>query len=81
MATNTLYKRNIYSDELLKTIYVDTELNYIKEADKSNPDGNGKENYDQVTKTALLCLRCFCCKTWDIEKSYLFKNSRGGKMV
>jgi hypothetical protein len=52
MATNTLYKRNIYSDELLKTIYVDTELNYIKEADKSNPDGNGKENYDQVTKTA-----------------------------
>ena len=55
MATNTVYKRNIYSDELLKTIYVDTDLSYIKEADTSNPDGNPKETYDQ--RNGVRCIR------------------------
>ncbi|XP_040574255.1 uncharacterized protein Wdr62 isoform X3 [Lepeophtheirus salmonis] len=38
MSHSTLYRRNIYSDELLKTLYVDSELNHIKELDNSNVD-------------------------------------------
>ncbi|KAL6420994.1 hypothetical protein ACFW04_011451 [Cataglyphis niger] len=30
---NTLYKRNIYSNELLKVLYVDPELTYLKDLD------------------------------------------------
>ncbi|XP_051175417.1 mitogen-activated protein kinase-binding protein 1 isoform X1 [Leptopilina boulardi] len=31
--TNTLYKKNIYSNELLKVLYVDPELTYLKDLD------------------------------------------------
>ncbi|XP_076618757.1 WD repeat domain 62 isoform X3 [Colletes latitarsis] len=31
--TDTIYKRNIYSNELLKVLYVDTELTYLKDLD------------------------------------------------
>ena len=46
MANNTIYKRNIYSDDLLKTLYIDTDLNHIKESDTSNA---GAENSNQST--------------------------------
>lgn len=35
MANNTIYKRNIYSDDLLKTLYIDNQLTHIKETDTS----------------------------------------------
>jgi hypothetical protein len=35
MPANTLYRRNIYSEELLKTLYIDPALGFIKEQDSS----------------------------------------------
>jgi len=67
MSNNTIYKRNIYSDDLLKTLYVDTDLNHIKETDtsasadpqnsSSNQAGGQKEPsvYDQ--KNGVRCIR------------------------
>ena len=45
MANNTLYKRNIYSEELLKMIYVDPRLEFIKDGDvvKTDTDKEGKD--------------------------------------
>ena len=47
MPTNTLYRRNIYSEELLKTLYIDPELGFIKEADTSLAAGEKDTLYDQ----------------------------------
>ena len=49
MANNTIYKRNIYSDDLLKTLYIDNDLNHIKENDTSNIDANSNTPKDQVS--------------------------------
>lgn len=47
-ANNEIYRKNIYSKELLKIIYIDNDLNYIKDPeifnDKNNPGINS--NYD-----------------------------------
>jgi len=54
MATNTIYRRNIYSEDLLKTIYVDTELNYIKEQlDTSVTNGGGSSEGGKDKETAV----------------------------
>ena len=39
MPANTLYRRNIYSEELLKTLYIDPGLGFIKEQDTSAAAG------------------------------------------
>ena len=46
MANNTLYKRNIYSEELLKMIYVDPRLEFIKDGDvvKTDTDKEGSKD-------------------------------------
>ena len=61
------FRRNIYSDDLLKTLYVDTDLNHIKETDtsasadpqnsSSNQASGQKEPtvYDQ--KNGVRCIR------------------------
>lgn len=56
-----LFRRNIYSDDLLKTLYIDTELSHIKETDTSAA-GEAKEKesspatvYDQ--KNGVRCIR------------------------
>ncbi len=42
MANNTIYRRNIYSEDLLKTLYVDGDLSHIKEQmDTSVTNGGG----------------------------------------
>ena len=55
-------RRNIYSDDLLKTLYIDSELNHIKESDTStnaeNANSQQKETatvYDQ--KNGVRCIR------------------------
>ena len=55
MPTNTLYRRNIYSEELLKTLYIDPELGFIKEADTSLAAGEKDTLYDQ--RNGVRCIR------------------------
>jgi WD40 repeat protein len=60
MATNTLYRRNIYSEELLKIIHIDQDLEYIKDVDAmSKMDTDQKEStntvYDQ--RNGVRCIR------------------------
>lgn len=44
----TMYKRNVYSNELLKIVYVDKELKYITDLNSSATNGNDKQegSYD-----------------------------------
>jgi len=53
MPANTLYRRNIYSEELLKTMYIDPQLNFIKEPDNSSTDKDTL--YDQ--RNGVRCIR------------------------
>ena len=49
MATNTIYRRNIYSEDLIKTLYIDSDLSHIKEnldASVNNGD-NAKDGGDK----------------------------------
>ena len=55
MPTNTLYRRNIYSEELLKTLSIDPELGFIKEADTSLAAGEKDTLYDQ--RNGVRCIR------------------------
>lgn len=43
-ASNETYRKNIYSKELLKVIYIDNELNFIKDTD--NPVNEKSSSYD-----------------------------------
>ncbi len=44
MSNDTLYRRNIYSEDLLKTLYVDSEMAHIKEQmDTSVTNGDSKD--------------------------------------
>ncbi len=54
------FRRNIYSDELLKTIFVDSELKFIKETDAAggNPEaGNNKETTVGDQRNGVRCIR------------------------
>eukprot|EP00095_Tigriopus_kingsejongensis_P003257 maker-scaffold69_size418775-snap-gene-2.28 protein:Tk03257 transcript:maker-scaffold69_size418775-snap-gene-2.28-mRNA-1 annotation:"mitogen-activated protein kinase-binding protein 1-like isoform x2" len=61
MSNSTIYRRNIYSEDLLKTLYVDNELNFIKEQLDNSAVNEGKENngketlYDQ--RNGVRCVR------------------------
>lgn len=53
-----MFRRNIYSEELLKVIYVDPELEFIKDADACKMDTDQKEAntvYDQ--RNGVRCIR------------------------
>lgn len=44
---NPMYQKNIYSNELLKVVYVDNELKYLKDLDLSATGANEKDtSYD-----------------------------------
>ena len=48
MATNTIYRRNIYSEDLIKTLYIDSDLSHIKEnLDASVNNGDAKDGDKQ----------------------------------
>jgi len=55
MPSNTLYRRNIYSEELLKTLYIDPGLGFIKEQDTSLSAGEKDTLYDQ--RNGVRCIR------------------------
>ncbi|XP_039299176.1 mitogen-activated protein kinase-binding protein 1 [Nilaparvata lugens] len=42
----TMYRRNIYSNELLKVMYIDPELNYLKNMDLSGAEKGDNMSYD-----------------------------------
>ncbi|KAE9544023.1 hypothetical protein AGLY_001712 [Aphis glycines] len=42
----SLYQKNIYSNELLKIIYIDPELNFIKNTESNVVDKNDSSSYD-----------------------------------
>ncbi|XP_075219511.1 WD repeat domain 62 isoform X2 [Lycorma delicatula] len=42
----TIYRRNIYSNELLKVMYIDPELNYLKDTDLSGAEKGDNLSYD-----------------------------------
>ena len=66
MPTNTIYRRNIYSEDLIKTLYVDNELTFIKdqfdnsfnngESNKENKE-NGKEAAVFDQRNGVRCIR------------------------
>ncbi|XP_045134838.1 uncharacterized protein LOC123518200 isoform X3 [Portunus trituberculatus] len=60
MSPNTLYKRNIYSNdvevELLKTLYVDPELGFIKDTDIS-PQGGDRNDTSYDSRNGVRCIR------------------------
>ena len=48
MATNTIYRRNIYSEDLIKTLYIDSDLSHIKEnLDASVNNGDNAKDGDK----------------------------------
>ena len=70
MATNTIYRRNIYSEDLIKTLYIDSDLSHIKEnldasvnngGDNAAKDGGGDKGqqgqavFDQ--RNGVRCIR------------------------
>uniref|UniRef100_A0A8D9ANH6 Mitogen-activated protein kinase-binding protein 1 n=1 Tax=Cacopsylla melanoneura TaxID=428564 RepID=A0A8D9ANH6_9HEMI len=44
--SDSVYQRNIYTNELLKILYIDPELNYLKDMDMSSGDKNESSSYD-----------------------------------
>lgn len=44
--TNDIYRKNIYSKELLKVIYIDDELNFIKDTDNPTQSNEKSSSYD-----------------------------------
>lgn len=44
--TNEIYRKNIYSKELLKVIYIDDELNFIKDMDNPTQSNEKSSSYD-----------------------------------
>ncbi|XP_047496658.1 WD repeat-containing protein 62-like isoform X3 [Penaeus chinensis] len=56
MPSNTLYKRNIYSTELLKIMYVDPELGFIKDTDV-NPQGGDRNDTSYDSRNGVRCIR------------------------
>lgn len=44
--TNEIYRKNIYSKELLKVIYIDDELNFIKDTDNPTQSNEKSSSYD-----------------------------------
>jgi len=55
MMGNTNYRRNIYSEELLKVLYIDPNLAFIKDADNSLSGEKEPTVYDQ--RNGVRCIR------------------------
>ncbi|GAB6031727.1 hypothetical protein CHUAL_009471 [Chamberlinius hualienensis] len=57
MPNNTMYRKNVYCNELLKTVYVDEELSYICDTDRNSCGSNDKMDATYDTKNGVRCLR------------------------
>lgn len=53
--SNDLYRKNIYSKELMKVVYIDDELNFIKDMD--NPIHNTEKNSSYDGRNGVRCIK------------------------
>uniref|UniRef100_A0A182VUI6 WD_REPEATS_REGION domain-containing protein n=1 Tax=Anopheles minimus TaxID=112268 RepID=A0A182VUI6_9DIPT len=53
--TNEVYRKNIYSKELLKVLYIDDELNFIKDTD--NPIHSTEKNSSYDGRNGVRCIK------------------------
>lgn len=70
--TNEIYRKNIYSKELLKAIYIDDELNYIKDMDCLNQNNEKTSSYDG--RNGVRCIKL------SPENSQLATGDRSGNI-
>ncbi|CAM1318924.1 WDR62 (predicted) [Pycnogonum litorale] len=57
MASDTVYKRNIYSNELLKILYMDDDLSYLCDVDFNPAGSNDKTDTTYDGKNGVRCIR------------------------
>ncbi|KAI9551469.1 hypothetical protein GHT06_021802 [Daphnia sinensis] len=57
MGTNTIYRRNIYSNDLLKTLYVDQELTFLKDQDLAAGGSSDKTDSTYDARNGVRCIR------------------------
>ncbi|XP_055635458.1 uncharacterized protein LOC129775144 isoform X2 [Toxorhynchites rutilus septentrionalis] len=70
--SNELYRKNIYSKELMKVIYIDEELNFIKDMD--NPIHNTEKNSSYDGRNGVRCIKI------DPDNSQLATGDRSGNI-
>uniref|UniRef100_A0A1A9WKM8 MABP1/WDR62 second WD40 domain-containing protein n=1 Tax=Glossina brevipalpis TaxID=37001 RepID=A0A1A9WKM8_9MUSC len=56
-ANNEIYRKNIYSKELLKIIYIDNDLNYIKDPEIFNDKNNVGINSNYDGRNGVRCIK------------------------
>lgn len=56
-ANNDIYRRNIYSKELLKVIYIDDELNYIKDPEIFGDKNSNMSNSSYDGRNGVRCIK------------------------
>lgn len=54
---DTLYKRNIYSNELLKVLYIDQELTYLKDLDLAAAGSTEKSDASYDSRNGVRSIR------------------------
>ncbi|XP_057379292.1 mitogen-activated protein kinase-binding protein 1-like [Daphnia carinata] len=57
MGTNTIYRRNIYSNDLLKTLYVDQDLAFLKDQDLAAGGSADKTDSTYDARNGVRCIR------------------------
>ncbi|XP_055920018.1 mitogen-activated protein kinase-binding protein 1 isoform X2 [Eupeodes corollae] len=70
-SNNEIYRRNIYSKDLLKVVYIDEELNFIRDCDNSVM-GTDKSSYDG--RNGVRCIKI------SPELSHLATGDRSGNI-
>ncbi|XP_043190518.1 mitogen-activated protein kinase-binding protein 1-like isoform X2 [Amphibalanus amphitrite] len=57
MPNNTVYKRNIYSNDLLKILYIDPSLQYLKDVDQGSRENADKTDPNYDCKNGVRCIK------------------------
>ncbi|XP_037079636.1 mitogen-activated protein kinase-binding protein 1-like [Pollicipes pollicipes] len=57
MPNNTVYKRNIYSNDLLKILYIDPSLQYLKDVDQGSRENSDKTDPSYDCKNGVRCIK------------------------
>ncbi|XP_055295668.1 mitogen-activated protein kinase-binding protein 1 isoform X6 [Sitodiplosis mosellana] len=70
--TNEVYRKNIYSKDLLKLLYIDPEMNYIKDMD--NPILNMEKSSSYDGRNGVRCIKV------SPERSHLATGDRSGNI-
>lgn len=70
--TNDVYRKNIYSKDLLKLLYIDKEMNFIKDMD--NPILNMEKSSSYDGRNGVRCIKI------NPERSHLASGDRSGNI-